>query len=112
MSEFTGNSMPIGNLTPEGDHYAVVGPCCKNKREVQAPIYAVNILPYRQSCICCGRTLVEGQSPAWPELFDGTRPCSGCGTTDHGPETVCPRRPEDDGTWICEDDGPIRGYDF
>jgi len=46
-------------------------------------------------------------------MRDNTRPrCSGCGTTDHGPETVCPRRPADDGTWICEDDGPIRGYDF
>jgi len=71
MREFTGNSMPIGNLTPEGTGYAVVGPCCKDKREVQAPIYAVNILPYRQTCVCCGKTLVEGQSPAWPVLFDG-----------------------------------------
>jgi hypothetical protein len=34
------------------------------------PIYRSNIEPYRQSCHLCSRVVVEGRSPAWPELFD------------------------------------------
>jgi hypothetical protein len=38
--------------------------------------------------------------------------CSGCGTTDHGDDVRCPNAPEDDGSWMSEDDGPIHGYDY
>ena len=38
------------------------------------PVYRVNIKPYRQSCAACGRQLVKGQTPAWPELFAPSAP--------------------------------------
>jgi hypothetical protein len=39
--------------------------------EIGSAIFAVNIYPYKQTCCCCGETLVSGQSPAWCELYDG-----------------------------------------
>jgi hypothetical protein len=63
---------PIGFLTPKGCGHAVVGLCCSDQCEHKGPpVYAVNVLPYRQTCSRCGETLVEGRTPAWPELFVG-----------------------------------------
>lgn len=36
--------------------------------------------------------------------------CSGC-SGYHGTDIVCPNRPEDDGSWMTESDGPIPYYD-
>lgn len=32
-------------------------------------VYRDNIGDYKQSCAKCGKILVEGKTPAWPELF-------------------------------------------
>lgn len=61
----------IGYLTPQGSHYAVVGECCKEQRRRESPVFEVNVLPYRQNCVCCGKVLVQGRTPSWPELFTG-----------------------------------------
>lgn len=66
----------VGYLTwsPFGDAgwFVVCCVCAYSGRcSVAASIYGVNIYPYRQSCCACGRVLVEGQSPAWCELYAG-----------------------------------------
>ena len=54
-------------------------PDCNNdfnipKAPQRVPVYAVNILPYKQSCAKCGDLVVEGQTSAWPELFEKPMP--------------------------------------
>jgi hypothetical protein len=39
-----------------------------------SPLWEVNVLPYRQTCHMCSKTLVAGQSPAWCELYT-VEPC-------------------------------------
>ena len=51
----------------------VVGRCCIATSTLhwvtRVPMFHGNVYPYRQTCHTCGATLVEGQTPAWPELF-------------------------------------------
>lgn len=58
----------IGYLeyTDAGD--MVLG-CLRCARRRLAPVYRVNVYPYRGTCDRCGTTLVEPATPAWPELF-------------------------------------------
>ena len=55
--------IPIGYLVSNGDGFRVVGICCKNrtKHQLDTRIWAINILPYSQTCCECGGVLVEGQ---------------------------------------------------
>ncbi len=69
MAEFTCNSLPIGYLAPKPTGYEVVCEDCKDEVPHDSRVYAINVFPYNQSCTCCGKKLVEGQSQAWPELF-------------------------------------------
>ena len=39
-----------------------------------AKLYDVNILPYRQTCHKCSKSIVEGQTSAWCELFPNPNP--------------------------------------
>lgn len=53
------------------------GVCCHachaaaNLHPVSQPIklLRVNVEPYKQACHGCGETIVQGRTPAWPELF-------------------------------------------
>ena len=40
---------------------------CAPSKEI--PIFHINIYPYKQKCVKCGKLLVEGQTEAWPELY-------------------------------------------
>jgi hypothetical protein len=44
---------------------------CSERKPKSIPIFHENIFPYKQSCLFCKKVLVEGQSSAWPELYDG-----------------------------------------
>ena len=67
----------VGYLVERGETFIAV---CLECVEPYAPKLEIcpypalrvsNILPYRQTCGVCGRVMVEGQTPASPELFDG-----------------------------------------
>jgi len=69
----------------DGGGHEVVCPRCerimrervglRGEREIAlTPVYRVNIGSYKQSCAACGRVLVKGQTPAWPELFAPSAP--------------------------------------
>lgn len=64
----------IGWLVPFGQSFHVIGACCIDSSVLAsaAQVSLHNVLPYRQSCMGCGATLVKGQSSAWPVLFDGS----------------------------------------
>lgn len=77
-------SRPIGYLKPRGVGFGVVCADCRDALRERAfalgdelpelsPVFKENVLPYRQSCADCGKVLVAGQSPAWPELYDSGR---------------------------------------
>ena len=91
-------SQPVGYMMPRADgegHEVICRECDKIAREdslaargeVDAaaglgrvgltPIYRENIHPYRQHCASCGKIIVKGQTPAWPELFERSRTRSG-----------------------------------
>jgi hypothetical protein len=69
----TSQEKPIGFLTtqPGEKGFRVVGVCCASKREHSAPIYPVNLRPYRQTCIECGADLLGNAKAPIGELFDG-----------------------------------------
>ena len=59
----------VGLMTAIGaNRWRVVGRCCEASVPVGARLYWINVFPYKQTCHACGRTIVEPQSPAWPEL--------------------------------------------
>lgn len=50
--------------------YNVLCNFCVDKAEGQkTKLYKVNVGPYKQTCHCCGKVLVEPQTPAWCELY-------------------------------------------
>ncbi len=59
---------PIGVLV-HGDEVRCFA--CEPLDPDKVPVYRVNIYPYKQSCAKCGKVLVVGRTPAWPQLFDG-----------------------------------------
>lgn len=36
----------------------------------RAPLWEVNIAPYKQHCFVCGNVLVYGRTESWPTLFE------------------------------------------
>ena len=67
----------VGYLIPSGAQgYVLHCPSCATGWE-STPVYRVNVYPYRGTCAKCKATLVEPQTPAWPELFDGRPICIG-----------------------------------
>jgi len=63
---------PIGYLVvKQGERgFRVVGECCAKHWTKGSAVYAVNLNPYRQRCVQCGRELINAGSPAC-ELYDG-----------------------------------------
>jgi hypothetical protein len=60
-----------GTSTPAiGGGHDVFCSSCSPRVPHRTPLFKENIGDYRQSCHGCGRTLVEGKTPMWPELFD------------------------------------------
>lgn len=62
----------VGWLVPSNSAYSVVGECCATpeQRETLTPVWDYNIWPYRQTCMECGRDLVETLD-SMPVLHDG-----------------------------------------
>lgn len=66
------NNLPphIGYLFHEGNGWKV---CCNGCHayypKAETKLYHVNVFPYRQDCVRCGKTLVKPQTKAWCELY-------------------------------------------
>jgi hypothetical protein len=70
------DSTPVGYLRQDPKslyHGTFVCMNCANDNGVCTPedikFYRVNIGSYKQTCHLCDKTIVEGQTPAWCELF-------------------------------------------
>jgi hypothetical protein len=63
----------VGFLLAANHTHVVICRACAplETKENAPPIFRENIFPYTQHCATCRALLVAGQTPAWPELFDG-----------------------------------------
>lgn len=75
----TGYNPIVGYMMPHRKGYGVLCAGCyrhqaptEHQMEKYTPIFRENIYPYKQHCCGCGKQLVEGRTPWWPNLFDGT----------------------------------------
>lgn len=68
--------IPIAYMVLVGKGYMLACLRCASNipsEMLGAAVCRENVYPYKGTCAACHRLIVEPQTPAWPELFDGGR---------------------------------------